>query len=309
MVADECSADYDRKWTRLLKDNLLTYFHSKRLRHGTNEFKNWSEHSKRQLVRNIDKLQNGNTLCRFVAVMRKDEYEGHYKTGERPRKIPLDSMYGLCFRISLGFAAEIVERSGGIQDSQINFILESGHRNYGDAKRIFEQIKKGVPELADVLGTCESGDKKEFPGLQGADAVSYAGYQQEKMGDDSGLMDFAPEWNLDDARTIVKARSPVMRCYARPDIMEELRTNLVVLEETRRKFGQRKRAAMKLRTFEGKDEQDLEQQLWEWRSANPGVVVKHTHPIEGLPLELQERKPGSKIEPKNLVSMRVDYED
>jgi hypothetical protein len=68
-------------------------------------------------------------------------------------------------------------------------------------------------------------------------------------------------------------------------------------------------AMMKSRTFDGKDDRDLEEQLWQWRSTNPNVVVKYKHPIERLPLEFRERKPGSKVSAANLVSMRVDYED
>jgi hypothetical protein len=53
-------------------------------------------------------------------------------------------------------------------------------------------------------------------------------------------------------------------------------------------------AMMKSRTFDGKDDRDLEEQLWQWRSTNPNVVVKYKHPIERLPLEFRERKPGAK---------------
>jgi hypothetical protein len=91
-----------------------------------------------------------------------------------------------------------------------------------------------------VLGTCTIEDKKELAGLQGADAVSYAGYQQEKGGDESELMDFAPDWNLDNARNVLRAGSPVFRSYARPEILKELKENLFVLEKKRQQFGQRK---------------------------------------------------------------------
>jgi hypothetical protein len=102
-----------------------------------------------------------------------------------------------------------------------------------------KQIKKHVPQLRDVLGTCVLEEKCKLPGLQGADAVSYSGYRQEREGDDSELMDFDPDWDLEKAKQILKAKSPVFRSYGRPEILRELKDNLFLLEERRRLFGQR----------------------------------------------------------------------
>src|SRR5882672_10523429 len=79
--ANQC-LDYNKKWDRLLKKHGLAYFHSKRLRSSSGEFENWSDHSKSVLIREIDKLQNNNSLFRFVTVVRKDEFQEHYKGGE-----------------------------------------------------------------------------------------------------------------------------------------------------------------------------------------------------------------------------------
>jgi hypothetical protein len=209
-------ADFDKKWNRLLKKNGLTYFHSKRLRACSGEFENWSDHSKHMLIRDIDKLQNRNTLFRFVTVIRKDEFQQHYRSGDKPKKLQLDSIYGMCFRLSLAFVLELAERSLGLEGNQFSFVVEAGHSNAGAAPAIVEQIKKHVPDLRAALGTCAIEDKKTLPGLQGADAVSYAGYQQEKGGDETELMDFNSDWNLDNAKSVLGARSPVFRSYGGP---------------------------------------------------------------------------------------------
>jgi hypothetical protein len=68
---------------------------------------------------------------------------------------------------------------------------------------------------------------------------------------------------------------------------------------------------MKSETFKGKDKYDLDKQIWDWRSAHPNFVVKKTHPIEKLPVDLS--KPVSqfakKIPAADCVSIRLDYED
>jgi hypothetical protein len=198
--------------------------------------------SKQQLIRDLDKHQNKNSMFRFVTVVNKEEFNEHYKSGLSPKKFQLDSIYGMCFRLSLAFTLELIERSIGLEGHEINFTVESGAKGSGSCPKIVEQIKKHMPELRSVLGTCVLKDKCSLPGLQGADAISYSGYRQEREGDESELMDFDPNWTLDKAKEILKAKSPVFRSYGRPEILKELKDNLFALEEKRRLFGQRKQS-------------------------------------------------------------------
>jgi len=124
-----------------------------------------------------------------------------------------------------------------LDGNEFNFIVENGAKGAGACPEIVSQIKKHVPELREVLGTCVLKEKCDLPGLQGADAVSYSGYRQEREGEESELMDFDPDWDLDKARKILKANSPVFRSYAKPEILRDMKDNLFTLEEKRRLFG------------------------------------------------------------------------
>jgi hypothetical protein len=67
---------------------------------------------------------------------------------------------------------------------------------------------------------------------------------------------------------------------------------------------------MKSKTFTGKDKQDLDKQVWAWRSQSSKVAVKKTYPDEILPVVAS--KPAGKFAPKSsvdLVSRKIDYED
>jgi hypothetical protein len=78
---------------------------------------------------------------------------------------------GLCFRICLSFLPEMIHRSLGRDDIQIDFILEAGHRNAGDAQRVFNQVKGGnIQEISPLIKSFSFGDEKRFPGLQAADS-------------------------------------------------------------------------------------------------------------------------------------------
>ena len=67
---------------------------------------------------------------------------------------------------------------------------------------------------------------------------------------------------------------------------------------------------MKSMTLKGKDETDLEKQLWDWRSDHPNAIVTTKHPIEQLILEMKDPvgKFG-KLQARDSVSMRIDYNE
>ena len=67
---------------------------------------------------------------------------------------------------------------------------------------------------------------------------------------------------------------------------------------------------MKTETFKGKDKQDLDKKIWDWKLTHGRFVVKKTHPMENLPINLNRPKgKGAKMVPADLVSIRLDYED
>jgi hypothetical protein len=66
---------------------------------------------------------------------------------------------------------------------------------------------------------------------------------------------------------------------------------------------------MKTITFRGKDEVDIERQLWDWRMANPKAVISTKHPIERLPLGMSSPTMGAKRQALDTVLMRIDYTD
>ena len=59
----------------------------------------------------------------------------------------------------------------------INFVLEDGHRNIGDARRLFDLFKAdALPEWQHFVGTFDV-SKKNSPGVQAADFLAYCVYR------------------------------------------------------------------------------------------------------------------------------------
>jgi hypothetical protein len=109
-----------------------------------------------------------------------------YAEGSRPRRSRLDSKYGVCFRACLAFAPSFIvselQHAGKAlraQETTIDFVLENGHRNVGDARRLFDLFKAdALPEWRHLVGVFNV-SKKDSPGAQAADFLAYCVYQAE----------------------------------------------------------------------------------------------------------------------------------
>jgi hypothetical protein len=67
---------------------------------------------------------------------------------------------------------------------------------------------------------------------------------------------------------------------------------------------------MPSKTFEGKDNADLEKHIWDWKLANPKIKESKRYPIERLSLNMTKpATPNAKIVSSNLVSIHIDYEE
>jgi len=73
-------------------------------------------------------------------------------------------MYGLCFRCSLAFVVELVERSIDPADLKIDFVVESGHPNAGACKSITDRIVQGKHKRWTLYRVNEIGDKGKLLG-------------------------------------------------------------------------------------------------------------------------------------------------
>lgn len=164
---------FDGAWGKHLTDNNLTYYHSRKMKHSHGEFRGWKNPKKLSFVSKAAEITEKNTMFGVTAVLGYTDYNKFYVANDRPPEIQLDSKYGLCFRFCLLRIVDLLRfKLGDPDDLQIHFVLEDGHDNFGDAHRIFKDLKK-KPSLAPYLKTMTPGGKKEFPGLQGADGGAY----------------------------------------------------------------------------------------------------------------------------------------
>jgi Protein of unknown function (DUF3800) len=210
---------FDPKWTKLLKRNGLTYFHSRKMRQSKGEFKGWKREKKFAFTQDAADLALKHLEFGFTIALPDAAYYEHYVAGYRPKEIPLDSRYGLCFRYCLSLVPGLAKDAFGRRELDINFVLETGHKNAGDADRIFNRVKtQGLKNSAEIeivkmLNTILFADKIAFPGLQVADVNAYSAYQHESGARPLETMTLEPESAVKDAKRIQK--TPIFRLELR----------------------------------------------------------------------------------------------
>ena len=232
--------DFDELWRRILKKRGLTYFHAKEVWHGENDWKGWSFERKAELADKVTRLCQKRTLFGFSVRLSHDDYKKFYLSGDRPRKTPIDSKYGVCFRICLGFVVEMTAVSLEREDLELNFILEEGHNNSPDAQRIFAQIRQAnIPEISPYLGAFSVLQKKKAFGLQAADSLAYAAYKLEQKNPEL-TAPIQDGLTAQQGGRIIGVKSPSFRLDANEDVLVQMRNNLFALAEIRKQYGQRR---------------------------------------------------------------------
>jgi hypothetical protein len=124
----------------------------------------------------------------FSVIVRDDDYKNIYGAGPHPKRPVKDTKYGVCFRACLAFVPsfiaselKLVGQGALAEPTRIDFALEGGHANVGDARRLFELYKKdALPEWQHLIGEFDT-STKESVGAQAADFMAYVMYRAELL--------------------------------------------------------------------------------------------------------------------------------
>jgi hypothetical protein len=58
-----------------------------------------------------------------------------------------------------------------------------------------------------------------------------------------------------------------------------------------------------------KSDDDVDQAIFRWRTANPAMKITKKHPVKILPLQMLPTQPGRKIEACDQFSVLMEYEE
>jgi hypothetical protein len=242
-VAIETEWDsFEQRWNDpLLYSHNLTYSHAVDLIHKKKEFRGWTNVRHNEFVLGARELMNAHLNAGFVAVMRRDDYQKHYKSLPKPRKPPEDTIYGVLFRACVSFTLAIIayQLNDEVQDQMVNFVLEKGGTKQNYARELFQRFKTDPladPILRSMLGNLSFIDKKRSPGCQAADLMLGGAIRQERTehGMNPSIIEqssFADVTRPVSDEDVVTYRIPVTRA-----VLESLRDNMFAEAEIRRSW-------------------------------------------------------------------------
>jgi hypothetical protein len=219
------------EWTALLNRYGLDHLHAVDLFNRTKKFRGWAFEQIAELVTTANDITERNILFGVVSVLTNDDFVMAYRRGSKPRKISLDSKYGVCFRYALSNVISFLRGHHG-EDHTLDVMMESGDPKIGASRNIFEQIRRVGDEFTgQLLRHITEGEKKKFTGLQAADLIAYPTYKIETAYSVTTL-DGAP----DDVEVVKTVRCPIVRASITAGVLEEHKNDLLILEQFKEQF-------------------------------------------------------------------------
>lgn len=177
---------FERSTARLKRKYGFSIFHAKDFKSRSGGFAGWPHEKCDALL--LDLARAGNSLMEVVTtILPNEDYASFYRVSDTPSRVRLDTKYGLCFRYTLVLLVyHAVARLGhhkNFDKTRLHVILEDGHRNAGDAQRIFQETKKEVEALgSNLLASISFVTKQEADPLLVADFVAHSTFGQQRSG-------------------------------------------------------------------------------------------------------------------------------
>jgi transcriptional regulator with XRE-family HTH domain len=177
---------FEADWSALVREAGVKHIHAVELFKRTKQFKGWKAEDVNVLAASLNNVIDRHLQVGFTIVVRDDDYSSIYKADPHPKRLPKDTKYGVIFRACLAFVPSFIAsqfnsvgQTALVQNSTINFVLENGHRNVGDAQRLFKLFKEdALPEWRKLVGTMDV-TTKDSAGAQAADFLAYTAYRAE----------------------------------------------------------------------------------------------------------------------------------
>lgn len=208
-------------------------FHSKDFKSRSGEFKGWSREKCLALLTELVDISSKSFMQSTVFTLNNAEFEREYKSGDNPRKLRLDTKYGLAFRYCLtSLTAEAIDRlrtHKRFPQTRMHVVLESGHQHCGDAQRVFTELQRELEAHGcSLLDTITFARKREGDPLMIADFLAYTSFVVHRRGHDPSVFAVSPG-----------KRSGVLHMDFEPGQLAVLKTSLIERLNSRRGAGGR----------------------------------------------------------------------
>jgi hypothetical protein len=230
---------FEQKLAKLQRREGFSVFHAKDFKAKSGEFSGWSDEKCKRVISKLTGLVQSTLTEGMAFALTRELYLLEYRAPPIPRKMHLDSQYGVCFRVCMGRLFDIMaERS--YQD-RLNIVMERGHENVWDCERIFNDLRSHCKTLAgkDFLGSFSVRPKDGCPPLMVADmlAATYSIYRAEHA---KGAI--AP----DDLPATPQTKGRLAFLELRPDALKDLKIGFDRMRQLKIEHWREQRNAKKI---------------------------------------------------------------
>lgn len=170
----------ERKLRAIQREHGFSVFHAKDFRKKSGEFRGWSDERRGRLLMAILGLVRSHLTAGVSIALPTERYEREFRDAPRPKKMPPQSQFGICFRNVLSHLIRKVEAERG--NHRLNIVMEGGHKNEGAAYVIFNEIKDELEEDfgSHLLGTITIARKQDSAPLMLADFLAYIAFSADQ---------------------------------------------------------------------------------------------------------------------------------
>lgn len=175
---------FEAEFDRLRSHYGFRIFHTKKFKKRGGDFRGWHPLRQAALLHDLAMLTSvpGTFIDAVTVMLDNADYKANYISGEKPRRLRLESKYGLCFRNCLMYF--ILEAMKWVHEGappKLHFVLESGHPNVNEAINIFNEVKEEIRGYGvDLLGEVTVADKDDRTPLMIADFLAHTAFMMSQ---------------------------------------------------------------------------------------------------------------------------------
>jgi hypothetical protein len=139
---------FEKKLAAIQAQYGFRVFHATEFAAKTGEFRGWIDDKCLALVHDLTELVRRNLTEGFTIDLPHAAF-ADYQATELPHGMRAETQYALCMRGAVAHLLDVLQSYG--PSTRLDVVLEEGHKNSGDARRVFEDIRKILGEFGDTL--------------------------------------------------------------------------------------------------------------------------------------------------------------